>query len=634
MATGSAGAGFGMLGGASVAVAATAVVVGGLYVAGVIGPAQDPAPAEVQSAPVQQDITPEPAPVEVAELPSSETATPAETAVTEAADAPEVEDSAEPEAVAAPEPPTAAPEPVSRSEPEPEPAPTPEVAAAPEPEAVTPEPETGSVAEPQPEVAQVPAPAGNAPTPTPSQPAASEQAEAAIVADTPEPAPEPAPTEHLAALAPETTQPEPTPQAAPEQAEPEPAVTEAPEIAPALDQPSFDIVRVEADGMTVIAGTGAVGSKVTIFLDDVAQQTETVDGSGKFVSFLFLPLSADLRVLTMRADRNGAQAWSGDQIILAPSPIPEPEPETVVVAEAAPEPEPEPSAAPVPADPVVKAKPEPSAVAEPEPEAEPEATPSEPVQSAETPEPAPAEAPVVETTTATAAAPAADPAPEPEPEQVAVVDPPQPPATPEPLIEAAPQTSSAEPAQPSAPATPVTVLRATADGVEVLQTATAAAPDVMDQIALDTISYSELGEVQLSGRARVQSVIRIYLDNNAISELIADDEGRWRTVLDGIDPGIYTLRLDEVDALGKVTSRIETPFKREAPAALLTATADQPPDAPFTGAVTVQKGDTLWAISRERYGEGVLYVRVFAANRDRIRNPDLIYPGQIFTIPN
>ena len=57
------------------------------------------------------------------------------------------------------------------------------------------------------------------------------------------------------------------------------------------------------------------------------------------------------------------------------------------------------------------------------------------------------------------------------------------------------------------------------------------------------------------------------------------------------------------------------------------------PAAPFVGAVTVQKGDTLWAISRESYGEGVLYVRVFEANRDRIRNPDLIYPGQVFEVP-
>ena len=50
--------------------------------------------------------------------------------------------------------------------------------------------------------------------------------------------------------------------------------------------------------------------------------------------------------------------------------------------------------------------------------------------------------------------------------------------------------------------------------------------------------------------------------------------------------------------------------------------------------ITVQPGNTLWGIAREKYGEGLLYVRVFEANTDRIRNPDLIYPGQIFTVPD
>lgn len=50
-------------------------------------------------------------------------------------------------------------------------------------------------------------------------------------------------------------------------------------------------------------------------------------------------------------------------------------------------------------------------------------------------------------------------------------------------------------------------------------------------------------------------------------------------------------------------------------------------------AVTVQPGNTLWAIARENYGEGILYVRLYEANRDRIRDPDLIYPGQVFDIP-
>ena len=49
--------------------------------------------------------------------------------------------------------------------------------------------------------------------------------------------------------------------------------------------------------------------------------------------------------------------------------------------------------------------------------------------------------------------------------------------------------------------------------------------------------------------------------------------------------------------------------------------------------VTVQPGFTLWRIATETLGEGVLYVQVFEANKDQIRDPDLIYPGQVFTIP-
>ncbi len=49
--------------------------------------------------------------------------------------------------------------------------------------------------------------------------------------------------------------------------------------------------------------------------------------------------------------------------------------------------------------------------------------------------------------------------------------------------------------------------------------------------------------------------------------------------------------------------------------------------------MTVQPGNTLWGIATESWGEGMLYVRVFEANRDSIRDPDLIYPGQVFEMP-
>ena len=48
---------------------------------------------------------------------------------------------------------------------------------------------------------------------------------------------------------------------------------------------------------------------------------------------------------------------------------------------------------------------------------------------------------------------------------------------------------------------------------------------------------------------------------------------------------------------------------------------------------TVKKGDTLWAIASKYYGSGAQYTKIYKANTDKISNPNLIYPGQVFTIP-
>lgn len=48
---------------------------------------------------------------------------------------------------------------------------------------------------------------------------------------------------------------------------------------------------------------------------------------------------------------------------------------------------------------------------------------------------------------------------------------------------------------------------------------------------------------------------------------------------------------------------------------------------------TVRRGDSLWRISRSTYGKGSRYPVIFGANRNQIRNPNLIYPGQIFVLP-
>lgn len=48
---------------------------------------------------------------------------------------------------------------------------------------------------------------------------------------------------------------------------------------------------------------------------------------------------------------------------------------------------------------------------------------------------------------------------------------------------------------------------------------------------------------------------------------------------------------------------------------------------------TVQKGDTLWMIAKRTYGDGGLYSKIYNANKDKIKNPNLIYVGQVITLP-
>ncbi len=81
--------------------------------------------------------------------------------------------------------------------------------------------------------------------------------------------------------------------------------------------------------------------------------------------------------------------------------------------------------------------------------------------------------------------------------------------------------------------------------------------------------------------------------------------------------------MDQLASNGHVTARVETPFSR---AEVLSA-------LPSESAVIVQPGNSLWRISRRVYGEGLRFSVIYQANRDQIRDPDLIYPGQIFVVP-
>ena len=146
-------------------------------------------------------------------------------------------------------------------------------------------------------------------------------------------------------------------------------------------------------------------------------------------------------------------------------------------------------------------------------------------------------------------------------------------------------------------------------------------------LSLDAIEYDQAGNLILSGRAQAGSTVQIYLNNEPIGVATADNNGRWSLRPDKpVDPGIYSLRVDQVEQTGgKVASRLELPFSRA-----------RPEDIQFDASgnsVVVQPGNSLWRIARQVYGQGPRYTEIYRANQGRIVDPDLIYPGQVFSLP-
>jgi nucleoid-associated protein YgaU len=424
--------------------------------------------------------------------------------------------------------------------------------------------------------------------------------------------------------------------------------TPAEPLSNSLSAPKFDVVRIEDDGSALIAGQAQGRGHVILSVDGVELPEARADltGNGQFVIFAFLPATADQQSLKLHlyAQDGSGPVVSVQTIFVAPAPVEE----AVAASESV------------------------------APESE-----------------APAE---TETTDETNDATETD------------IE-----------VETAPtQTASTEAPEDAAPAT---VILADEDGVRVLQDGTPSAAN--PAVTIDTISYSSNGDVILGGRGQAGNFVRIYLDNQSIATSKISANGYWSLELSDIEPGIYTLRVDELNATGDVVSRAETPFKREAAEELAelmapetepeepsvevpsqnvaeaqSAQADAPSsDAPKTAAETVadtgsdtapdtsvtqvevtvqaevaelnpqdeqssdgetvateaqpadtasvlrtpsqtfrvrtvQPGSTLWAIAKESYGAGIEYFKVFEANKERIRDPDLIYPGQVFEIPD
>ena len=375
--------------------------------------------------------------------------------------------------------------------------------------------------------------------------------------------------------------------------------------------PSIDEVRSEADGLTILAGRGEPNAKVTLFVDEIENSSVTVGNDGTFAIVAFLEPSSDPKILSVVQQAGDLEMAAAD-IILAPQTVVAKVEEVEVAAMETNK-----------VDPVFESAEEITDVeAEANVEEQVAVVVADKVVVPEIAAAVEAEADIatdIEEAKADVAEPKVD------------VDEPKVDVTDGSKIEEQKFLTAEQPILVIEEAkTEVAILKSDESGVEVISRSSA--PELMSNVEIDTISYSEEGDVLLSGRAQSQAAsVRVYLDNRVITTLDVDTSGRWRGDLPDVDTGVYTLRVDEVDVEGDVTSRVETPFKREAPEVLEAAAGNG--DAPVK-AITVQTGATLWAIARDRYGDGTLFVRIFEANSNSIKDPDLIYPGQVFDLPD
>ncbi len=393
------------------------------------------------------------------------------------------------------------------------------------------------------------------------------------------------------------------PAAKPAAPAPAPETAAAPADAPLA--PSFDVVRVEPDGESVIAGRSAPGATIELLRGDQVHARGVADASGLF-AIIPPPLpSGSHQIILQSIAPDGARQRSRESV-------------TVVIN-------------PDKTRPLV-------ALASPD-------KPTVLLSNPEIPEAKPAQDPKAETKTAETKTAETKPA------ALGAAEPLKPaPQAGAPAQPAPQQQASAAPGPPPAQATP---------------------PAQRPQIKIVTVD-AEDGKLFVSGLSAPGATIRLYLNESLIAPGGAGGDGKVSFAIgSGVRPGDYRVRLDDVDPVsGQVKSRAEVVFNvpvqvasatPQAPPARQAAPAASPqpapaapasPDAsartgptdaqvatagtvviPSINTAFVARGDNLWRISQRIYGKGYRYTEIYGANQQQIRNPHLIYPGQVFVLP-
>ncbi|MER8728014.1 LysM peptidoglycan-binding domain-containing protein [Mesorhizobium sp. M1027] len=367
--------------------------------------------------------------------------------------------------------------------------------------------------------------------------------------------------------------------------------------------PTFDIVRVESNGSVVVAGNAAPNAKVEILNGSTVLGSTVAGPDGAFAIILDDPLKPGDYTITLRSTAGNVVTASAQTAVVS---IPQNSTGQVLA--------------------MVEEPGKPSELLTvPAPEAKSDAA-----------------LPATGTELPAAAAPAA--------------------------IEAAP--APVAPATPAAPAAPAAEPKIVVEAVEI-----------------------DGNKIFIAGVTDPGRKVRAYANDILLGDAKTSPDRHFLVeATRDIPVGTYTIHVDALDADGvRVVARAAVPFEREPGEAVAAVAPAEPkpaeikpaePNAPATkaapatpataaetpattpapateapaemaattpsgetpetvapklehadGAVIIRRHDTLWRISRRVYGQGMRYSTIYLANQDQISNPNRIWPGQVFKVP-
>jgi nucleoid-associated protein YgaU len=135
-------------------------------------------------------------------------------------------------------------------------------------------------------------------------------------------------------------------------------------------------------------------------------------------------------------------------------------------------------------------------------------------------------------------------------------------------------------------------------------------------LGIGTVDYDANGHAIFSGTAPAGSHVTLSLGGTGIGNAVAGPDGRWQ----------LSAQVPKNDGTLTVTDGDAAPVT--APFALETL-----PAAVANGHIVIAPGQNLWLIARHVYGHGNMYTLIYKANQTQIQDPNLIFPGQAFSLP-